>query len=1051
MDIWNFLARNISNSKWQYKKWLDISSGHFSFIEGAEADVKLVRQIVRRAKETYLESGRYFVYLSSIHYLELEGQSLPLFLTPVELEWNSKTKELSWTPINTSFQLNQELNLGQTELRKEEIDDWLSNHFAFKEKKLNTNGASLFFDLNQKAFLQKDLFTIQSTKISSQALESLFNEEIINKKLEIQPNFLSLTHALPMDYSQALSIEMAKNQSCHILGPPGTGKSQTIINLALQEMLVGKKVAIVSQKKAALDVIGQRIEKLELQNYSLNLMKDNNLEDFYTSLEQSLAQILEYESKEVPEIFNTTYYKHCIRTLEDYFSARKKLKDNERIFIEKNDGFNISESHPLFDIYYPNENLMTLEPVHLIDELILIQNNLKELHLTSNTSLGLLALLEQPFHLISRVDIKVLKKLLKNRKTPNAIKQFEKEKKELLKARPNDDRFSHIGKEKLDYYLSYLMSDQFISRFFNTKAKEITWEITQIDNRWSEYKVWQRIDSVKQALTFIEWETKWKDLETREKKVKLETYEGIEEESLKYILNKLDSKQPAWQLAEELWLQDRLFHPKQWQELLFSIKKLLSQNSGLGDWTVSKFIELNLSQPWVMEKSTWDRLCSLNFKSHIEWKNYLSGKKTNSTEFPVLKNYRGREVVQMAQFVRKYYREFSQYQLQTNLNSWNSDRVFFLHSLLKSRKQQSKIRRDCWKASIQFLQKKWSSKKSKPSLFQAISKLDLEFLHWLKPITIASLDKFSQYISLQPELFDTLIIDEASQIELLDSIPALVRAKKVVVVGDGQQLTPSRFFKFQNMDFDQPYESLLELAEVKLPTTSLNYQYRAQFRELIQYSNTHFYQNKLKSTRLSSPEAIQRVYIPEGIYHNRVNYNEADKIVEQLVKLSCEFGNQKSIGVVSFSIQQKEAILSRLEMEASTNSEFRAVFNLWENNLEAFFVKSIEQVQGDERDIILISIGYAKNEQGRLYQFFGPILKHKGENRLNVLMSRAREKIIIITSLLSSQIQVNASSSNGLIKFKKLLSYIEQPKSSSPIMQKETLNYWQFVFNPFRS
>lgn len=1051
MDIWNFLARNTSNSKLQYKKWLDVSSGHFSFIDSPEVDIKLVRHIVRRAKETYLETGRYLVYLSTTHFIELEGKSLPVFVTPVELEWNSKRKELSWNLVYSSFQLNQDINLGQIELRIEEIEDWLSSHPAFNAEKLQTNGESLYYDLNQKAFLQKDLFAIQSNKISSLALECLFNEEIVNKKLEIQPDFLSLTHALQMDYSQASSIEMAKTQSCHILGPPGTGKSQTIINLALQEILVGKKVAIVSQKKAALDVICQRMEKLELQNYSLNLMQDNSLIDFYKSLEVSLAECMEYKSKEVPEIFNTTYYKHCIRTLEDYFSAKKQLKDSERVSVEKNGGINISEIHPLFEVYYPNENLISLDPVHLINELRRVQDNLIELPHAYNTGLRLLASLEQPLQLISQIDIKILKKLLKSRKTPSALKQIEKEKKEHLRTQPNEQPFSHLGKEKLNYYLNYLISDQLISKFFNLKAKEITSEFTRIDENWNKYKVWDKIDRIKLALNFSEWDIKMKDIEEREKKIKLEFFQGIEEESLRYILGKLDSKMPSWQLAEEFWLDDKPFHPKQWKELILSIKKLLSQNSELGDWTVSKLIETSLSQPWVMEKSTWDRLCSLNFRSNKEWKNYLSGKNKNSIDFPVLKNYSGKEVILMASFARKYYKEFGQNQLQNELNRWNSERALTLHSLLKSRKQESKFRRDSWKTSIQFLQKKWSSKKLKPSLFQVLNKLELEFLLWLKPITIASLDKFSQYISLQPELYDTLIIDEASQIELLDSIPALVRAKKVIVVGDGQQLTPSRFFKFQNFDYDQPHESLLELAEVKLPTTSLNYQYRAQFRELIQYSNAHFYQNKLKSTHRSSLEAIRRVYLPEGIYHNRVNYIEADEIVSQLVKLSSEFGYQKSIGVVSFSIQQKEAILSRLEMEASTNSEFRAIFQLWEIKLEAFFVKSIEQVQGDERDIILISVGYAKNEQGRLYQFFGPILKHKGENRLNVLMSRAREKMIVITSLLSSQIQVNTSSPPGLIRFKQLLSYIEQPNISTQSSQKQPLNYWQYIFNPFKN
>ena len=1051
MDIWNFLARNISTSKKQYKKWFDVSSDNLSFIDGTEIDLKSLRQIVRRAKETYIESGRYLIYLSSNHHIELEGEYVPLFLTPIELSWNSRTKELGWIQVSSIFQLNQDLRLGQTELRFEEIELWLLNNLLINNEKIEGKGTSLYFDINQKAFLQKDLFFIQSNKISSKALDCLFNDEISKKKIEVEPNFLSLTHALSIDYSQAISIETATNASCYIIGPPGTGKSQTIINLALQEICRGKKVAIVSQKKAALDVISQRLHKLELQNYCLNLLQDNDLNGFYCSLEESLAQSLDYKSIEVSELFNATYYKHCIRTLEDYFTARKQLSAFDNTLLERNDHVIVSEIHPLFDVIVPNKNLMSQDPVHIINELKLVQDNLKKLDVTSSLNLGSIGSLEQPFQLISQCDIRILKKLVKGRKIPNVLKHIEKEKKELFKSRPHEQNLSQIGKEKLDYYLSYLMSDQIIAKFFNAKAREITKEIMELDSNWNQYKVWDRIESVKQALNCIEWEAKRIDIEEKERKVKLEIFKGVEEESLKYILNKLDSKLPAWQLADELWLQSRPFQTNLWLELILSIKKFLSQNPNLADWNVSQFIDLNLSQPWVMEKSNWDRLCSLNFNSENEWRAFRAGKSYRLHDFPVLKNYTRREIVQMVKFVRKHYKEFSQFQFQQGLNFWNSNRTTFLNTLLKSRKQESKFKRTRWKNSIQFLLKKWSSKKSKPSLFQAISKLDLEFLLWLKPITIASLEKFSQYISLESEIYDTLIIDEASQIELLDSIPALVRAKKVIVVGDGQQLTPSRFFKNQNFDYDQPHESILELAEVKLPATHLKYQYRAKYRELIQFSNTHFYRNKLESTQHSSKEAIQRIYLPDGIYHNRVNEKEAVEIVSQLVNLAKEHENQKSIGVIAFSVQQKEAILCKLELELSANSALRYFLQHWENHGEAFFIKSIEQVQGDERDIILISTGYAKNEQGKLYQFFGPILKHRGENRLNVLMSRAREKMIIITSLLSSQIHATSTSTSGLAMFKRLLAYIEQPLMSSQIMQKKSLNYWQYIFNPFRN
>jgi hypothetical protein len=1052
VDIWDFLDRNTSSSRLQYKKWLDVSSGHFSFKDYADADVKLVYQIVRRAKETFIESGRYLVYLSSCHHVEHHGELIPIFLTPVELEWHSSLKELSWTHVNSSFQLNQDLKLGQIVLTQNEIESWLNNQTEIENDKIKIYPASFYFDLNHKAFLQKDLFSIHANKITSQALVTLFNDEIIQPKIDFSPNFLSLVHALPMDFSQACAIEMASNHSCHIIGPPGTGKSQTIINLALLEMFAGKKVAIVSQKKAALDVISQRLANLNLQNFCLNLMQDNNINEFYTSLEGSLCESLEYMEIEVPERFNTTYYKHCIRTLEDFFLARKQHKEFSKVTFKANEEYKVSLDHPLFKIYYPNEKLIASEPIELINELVSIQNILVKNNIPPNISLELVASLAQPLKLFSKIDVSALKTLLKSRKIPTSIKKIEKERREFFKSRPKETKLTQLGKAKLDYYLSYLMSDKLFSKLFNSKVKEIIKEIGGLDNKWDQYKIWEKIDGIKQALLFLEWEGKMNELVDREKTIKSEILGDIEEESLKYVLDKLNSKQSVWLLSYDLWLkEDYSFQPEKWKELISSVGKMIVRNHDLGDWKVSKFVEINLSRPLLLKNSIWDELCSMNFKSKIEWENYLSGSTGISKFPPVLKNYNGREIIQMVTYARKYYSEYSQYQLDITLNNWNSERETFLNSLLTSRKKDLKFKRDHWKKSIQFLQKKWSTKRLKPTIFQALSKIDLDFLLWLKPLTIASLDKFSQYISLEAELYDTLIIDEASQIELIDSIPAIVRSKKVIVVGDGQQLTPSRFFQNQDFNFDQPHESLLELAEVKLPSSRLNYQYRAKFRELIQFSNTYFYKDQLDSTPVLSKDAICRIFLQDGVYHNRINTQEATQIIVELVKLALRNDPTKSVGVITFSVQQKDAILSRIEMESICNPMFRAALQKWEENREAFFVKSIEQVQGDERDIVFISIGYAKNEQGRLYQFFGPILKYKGENRLNVLMSRARERMIIVTSLISSQIYVKANSSLGLIRFKQLLSYVENLNVSRQTLNREPLNYWQYIFNPFKS
>ncbi len=1051
MDIWDFLARNTSNTKQRYKKWLDLSSSHFSFKELDDKDVKLVKRIIRSAREIYQESGRDLIFLSSDYFFFTEaGEWTPLFFTHVQLEWRAKEKELHWQQLNSTFFINPVLSSHQLELSSQELSHWVDSQLLFEPSKIKVFQKALYFDLNHKAYIQKDLVQIQSLKMTSQALQDLFNQKIRMPSLKPIPDFLSLTHGLPMDYSQAEAIDLAQRVSCYIAGPPGTGKSQTIVNLVMQEVLSGKRVAVLSQKKVALDVLLNRMNKLGLDGFILNLVYDSSLIDFYYSIETTLESYLsEYKFKNDTDL-NISFFKHCIRTIEDYFIAKNYIKTKEKKKPSKVDFEIHSLSHRLLNVYYPNLSLMKEIPEDLIKEISIVKELLGKLKLPHQLDFEFIVSLEQPLHLLSQYDAKTLKKVFKRKKIPLALGQIEKKIKNHVVLKPLENSLTKVNAEKLEYYLKYLKEDKLWNKLYNPRAKEVAKEIINANKHWTELKLWDKIEQITGALAYLQWESEYRRLIVEENKSKQETIGRGEIEGLKYIINKLHSNIPSWSFIANHWINENNFQSEDWRMLIQQIKLMIRRNSHLAGWRINRFLELEMETDWSLDKISWERLCSRDFKSFEEWNMYKNVHRPSLDAFPVLKNYTARELVQMAKFVRSNYIDFTNYQLESALNLYHSLKLDFLSSLLKSRKQEGKEMRDIWKASIQFVQKKWSKKRTKPSLFQALSRLDFNFLLWLKPITIGSLDKFSQYIPLTSELYDVIILDEASQIELLDSIPALLRTKKVIVVGDSQQLTPSRFFKYQNFNIEEPHESIFELAEEKLPAIQLNYQYRAKHRELIQYSNLNFYDNKLVTTNDSSAQAIKRVYLPDGCYHNRKNFVEADQIIKELKTQLMGEKNSKSIGIITFSIQQKEAILSKLEAELMVNKSLQESLNNLDRSSEPFFIKSIEQVQGDERDIILISTGYGKNEQGKIYQFFGPILTHKGENRLNVLMSRAREKIVFITSLLHTDIQISSSSSQGLRMFKQLLIYIENPIVTVTSRNQREKNYWEYLINPFR-
>lgn len=1041
MKIHDFLERVEFHTKPNFKKWLDVSSSHFSLTQDSTEHYGAIRRIFRHAKEVFLESGRHLVFVSTGHYFtNSQGEKIPIFLLPVHLDVQSKEKSISWSRLNDTFILNPELNQGQAELSKAEIETWLEQtHLSYSKDTL-----ALYFDLSHNAYIHRDLQTIKREKWSSSALDSLWNDAIFhNQNNHNTPDFLSLTHSLAMDNSQAKAIQKAREGSCVIVGPPGTGKSQTIINLAIQEVLDGKKVAIISQKKAALDVILQRLHHLSLDSLHLNLVDEQANVNLFSSTEESIEFYLSDRTKESIETFNLSYFKHCVRTIADYFEARDK-KAHMKNSTRKSD-LSSAFQHPIFDFIYPHAKLLKIEPTDLLMRWRELHQILNNQPILSGYNLEFIKSLEQPLRLLSTINLVELRKLLKKKKINPALKALELKKKSTLLTKPKESMLEIVGEERLIYYHDYLMSANLWTKIYNPKAKEIALDISKIYLKWNAKKIWDRIALVREALDSLAWRKQMDKIQIEENTIRNENLGEVASESLIYIQNKIKSRLPVWLFVQEHFILNAAFDLMYWKILISNVKEILNFNPELANSPIKDIISRDFSENLILPKIDWEKYCCMDFENYHAWMVYKNASYNESITNRVLKNYSAREIVTMSNFVRKHYAEYVSYSLKHEMQKRETEKRNEFSSILNSRKTEPKERRDKWKKSIQFIQKKWSKKRNKPSLFQWLKTVDIDFLLWLKPLTIATLDKFSQYLPLESELYDTIIIDEASQVELRDSIPALLRAKKLIVVGDSQQLTPSRFFKYQNYSIEDPHESLLELAEEKMESNILWGHYRSRYRELIHFSNFYFYQNNLSVRSPSSDFAIERIYLSNSIYHQRKNKEEAIKIVAALTDVLLKFGTTKSVGIISFSLQQKDMILNVLDEVLITNRKLQDAIQKWEASHEPFFVKSIEQVQGDERDIILISTGYAKNINGQLYHFFGPILKFKGENRLNVLMSRAREKIIWVTSLLSSDLHTSSSSSIGLLRFQQLLAYMENPITSSTISRKKTRNYWDYL------
>ena len=313
----------------------------------------------------------------------------------------------------------------------------------------------------------------------------------------------------------------------------------------------------------------------------------------------------------------------------------------------------------------------------------------------------------------------------------------------------------------------------------------------------------------------------------------------------------------------------------------------------------------------------------------------------------------------------------------------------------------------------------------------------------LKPVFMMSPLSVAQYLKPGGLQFDLLVMDEASQIEPVDALGAIARVRQIVVVGDEKQLPPTAFFKKLTGEEDaeageddgvtiqaKDAESILELALAKgVPHRMLEWHYRSKHQSLIAVSNREFYENKLFI--VPSPyDAIAGMGLKFNLLkdtaydrgESRTNPKEAKAVAEAVIRQARERPDQ-SLGVATFSVAQRQVILKELELLRRANPDLEPFFSGASH--EPFFVKNLENIQGDERDVIFISVGYGKTETGYLAHAFGPLSGEGGERRLNVLISRAKLRCEVFCNFTGADIDLERTRSRGVAALKLFLTFAE--------------------------
>ncbi|ASU35112.1 DUF3320 domain-containing protein [Mucilaginibacter xinganensis] len=312
----------------------------------------------------------------------------------------------------------------------------------------------------------------------------------------------------------------------------------------------------------------------------------------------------------------------------------------------------------------------------------------------------------------------------------------------------------------------------------------------------------------------------------------------------------------------------------------------------------------------------------------------------------------------------------------------------------------------------------------------------------IKPVIMMSPMSIANFFAPGSIEFDLVIFDEASQVRPVEALGAIARAKQLVVVGDSKQLPPTSFFDKLNTEIEDEdnvtadLQSILGMCDAQgAPQRMLRWHYRSRHESLISLSNREFYENKL--VIFPSPGSKTRMglsfhHLENAVYdrgNTRTNPLEAEAVADAVIYHALHNAKQ-SLGVVAFSTAQMQAIQNTLEGRRRLHPELE---NFFRNHVhEPFFVKNLENVQGDERDVIFISIGYGRTEEGKVPMSFGPLNNEGGERRLNVLITRAKLRCEVFTNITAEDIKPTESTKFGIRALKSFLYFAQHGRFDTP-------------------
>jgi superfamily I DNA and/or RNA helicase/very-short-patch-repair endonuclease len=1144
-------------------------------------DVETLRKRLTRVAQdskSFLDEQGYTILFLALGFLEWyespsdnEPTRAPLVLIPVELK-RGEIREIfsiQWTneEILTNISLKEKLKeqgifLPDFEMptEPEEIDEY----FKLVKKSIQSQSkwrilSDIYLDFFSftKFVMWKDLDSTtwpdDSKPITHQLIQAIFapdpnsskipgfDESEVDKKIRAD----SVYHILDADSSQIAAIEDIKaGKNLVIQGPPGTGKSQTIANAIADLLAQGKTVLFISEKMAALEVVKERLDRVGLGDFCLELhSKKANIKDLHQKLQKALNFIppreidlsnqvarLESLKKELNNYSAVVYTPIGNRNLTPYtlyglnevikkhfshnsremvrfqFSNAEKITEQEweasvaslhnlgKVFpkvrpVQQNPwyGCNPGVVHPadeseisiliqktndaFYDLQRKMEALATITGLSYPDNINDLKNAIGSTKLfvspnpidrnlllndswnLPNEQVGVIIDNLKHYQNIREQILQRFKSDILDFDIESFLKEFRKLSNQFVLLKAFNSRYKQLRQQAYSLYLKNVTHpDNVIINDFTKILNAISVrDRIRIDRELGKSlfgSLWCDENSNPEELQeFSEWiiQFRRKMLEDvfTEKTVDIMSH-GVSPAHIEKATNELSQSFQEFQEQRQI-----LF-----QRLNFSAEKRFSFKED--------YVEF---QKYQLLLSLWEK----NIPLLQTWSNYAMFSQDCSSLLPsnfieiieeqdifpddIIPTFEGNYVEEMLRKAFKRHPALSRF-----LGDAHEEKIQSFVELDQKIIEYNRLRL-IWKlcegrpdinaeaspnSELGILKQQFERKRSRMPIRQLIKNTS-GLIQKITPCFMMGPLSVALFLDPRAIKFDVIIFDEASQVRPEDALGALLRGNQAAIIGDSRQLPPTTFFDKIILDeiddveaipaVTSGIESILNLCNVCFPSKTLRWHYRSKHETLIALSNEKFYDNRLfvypSPMKRSDYIGLTFVHSPKTSYdrgRSQINRGEA-KIVANAVFEHYKQNPSKSLGVGTFNIKQQQAIIDEVDALRLQNPEMEQYFR--EDVVEKFFIKNLETIQGDERDVIFLSVGYGKDIDGRLYQNFGPLNQEGGERRLNVLMTRARQKCVVFSNFTFRDLKIAESSGAGIRILKDFLQFAETGEISS--------------------